>query len=103
MLVDFSFLRAVLGNKLVTAEVKLPTFARHEIPNPGTTMEVEGILFIVKYFRTVNNYLDIMIPCFPGKSTEQSALQIPTKLLRFGPGLSPSNRVGIFKPPYFFQ
>lgn len=26
-----------------------------------------------------------------------------TMLLRLGPGLSPSNRVGIFKPPYFFQ
>lgn len=66
-------------------------------------MEAEGILFVVKYLRMVNNYLDIMTSSFPGKKTEQSALKIPTKLLRFGPGLSPSNRVGIFKPPYFFQ
>lgn len=66
-------------------------------------MKAEGILFVVKYLRMVNNYLDIMTSSFPGKKTEQSALKIPTKLLRFGPGLSPSNRVGIFKPPYFFQ
>lgn len=47
----FFFLRAVLGNKLLIAEVNVPTFARHEIPNPRTTMEAEGILFVVKIFK----------------------------------------------------
>lgn len=50
-----SFLRAVLGNKVSIAQVNTPTFARHEIPNPRTIMEAEGILFVVKYLRRGNN------------------------------------------------
>lgn len=51
----FFSLRAVLGNILLIAKVNTPTFARHEIPNPTTTMEAEGILFVVKYLRIVKN------------------------------------------------